>query len=107
MVIAPMAVPTLAPLLARALAALLLLSPAPPVPVPPPPGLQAPSPFRPAAPLATVLVDGYLDRYFATYPTEATAAGRHDFDARLEDLSPVRRVEWQAYNRAMLLRIGE
>src|SRR5689334_15416540 len=94
-------------LAALALSALLL--PAPPPRVPLPPGLEAPraAPTQPAGPAAAALVDGYLERYFAIYPSEATAAGRHDFDVRLEDLAPARRIEWLAYNRAMLLRIGE
>jgi uncharacterized protein (DUF885 family) len=41
----------------------------------------------------------YLERYFAFYPTRATAAGRHDLDEKLEDLSPARRREWSRYNR--------
>ena len=28
--------------------------------------------------LADEFLDAYLDRYFLTYPTRATAAGRHD-----------------------------
>jgi uncharacterized protein (DUF885 family) len=43
--------------------------------------------------------DEYLDRFFAFYPTRATAAGRHDLDAKLEDLSPQRRREWLDFNR--------
>jgi uncharacterized protein (DUF885 family) len=91
------------------LAALLLPSPAPPVRVPAPPGIQVPlpSPVQPAGSATAVLVEGYLDRYFATYPTEATAAGRHDHDAQLEELSPPRRIAWLAFNRAMLLRLAE
>ena len=94
-------------LAALALSALLL--PAPPPRVPLPPGLEAPraAPAQPAGAAAAALVDGYLERYFAIYPSEATAAGRHDFDVRLEDLAPSKRIEWLAYNRAMLLRIGE
>ena len=41
----------------------------------------------------------YLDRYFATFPSRATAAGRHDLDWELEDLTPQRRAEWLAFNR--------
>jgi len=41
----------------------------------------------------------YLDRFFAFYPTRATAAGRHDLDRSLEDLSPERRREWVSFNR--------
>ena len=31
------------------------------------------------------IVKEYLDRYFETFPTLATAAGRHEFDDRLEE----------------------
>jgi hypothetical protein len=41
----------------------------------------------------------YLERYFSFYPTKATAAGRHDFDERLEDLSPEARAAWIGFNR--------
>ncbi len=58
---------------------------------------------RPAAPdeAAGRLVTGYLDRYFAVYPTRATQAGRHEFDARLESLSTEQRSAWLAYNQAV------
>jgi uncharacterized protein (DUF885 family) len=42
---------------------------------------------------------GYLDRFFAFYPSRATAAGRHDLDTSLEDLSRPRRREWVSFNR--------
>lgn len=42
---------------------------------------------------------GYLERYFDFYPSRATAAGRHDLDGRLEDLSPERRAAWVLFNR--------
>lgn len=45
------------------------------------------------------LVNGYLDRYFQTFPTRATEAGRHDFDLALEDLSPANRAAWVRFNR--------
>lgn len=41
----------------------------------------------------------YLDRFFAFYPARATAAGRHDLDTSLEDLSRERRREWVSFNR--------
>jgi uncharacterized protein (DUF885 family) len=56
-----------------------------------------------AAPLAATpaaLVAEYLDAYFHTYPTAATAAGRHDLDGDLEDFSPQRLATWLSYNRA-------
>src|SRR5690349_21362256 len=49
--------------------------------------------------------DEYLDRFFGMYPSRATAAGRHDLDDRLEDLSPARRKEWAAYNHGMAERL--
>jgi uncharacterized protein (DUF885 family) len=54
-----------------------------------------------AAPASADLVSEYLERYFAFYPTLATAAGRHDLDEKLEDLSPERRREWSRFNRQM------
>jgi hypothetical protein len=44
----------------------------------------------------------YLDRYFATFPTAAVQAGRHDHDADLEDLSPLRLHAWLDFNRETL-----
>jgi uncharacterized protein (DUF885 family) len=41
----------------------------------------------------------YLERFFEFYPTRATAAGRHDLDEKLEDLSPERRQAWSRSNR--------
>lgn len=35
------------------------------------------------------LVDQYFDFYFSFHPTEATAAGFHQYDAKLEDYSSV------------------
>lgn len=49
------------------------------------------------------IVEEYLDRYFETFPTLATAAGRHEFDDRLEDLDGPARQNWIDYNR----QIGE
>lgn len=48
---------------------------------------------------AATFQDTYLERYFDMYPGRATAAGRHDLDRRLEDLSPDRRAAWLNYNR--------
>ncbi len=45
------------------------------------------------------LVDSYLQTYFEMFPSAATAAGRHDRDAELEDLAPVRREQWLLFNR--------
>ena len=57
--------------------------------------------------------DEYLDRYFRTFPTRATQAGRHDLDHLLEDLSPPSRRDWVAFNDAKrsrltkLLKVGK
>jgi hypothetical protein len=48
---------------------------------------------------AATFQDSYLERYFDMYPGRATAAGRHDLDRRLEDLSAERRRVWLGYNR--------
>lgn len=48
---------------------------------------------------AATFQDTYLERWFDMYPSKATAAGRHDLDRRLEDLSPARRHAWVTYNR--------
>lgn len=45
------------------------------------------------------LAAAYLERYFAMYPSRATAAGRHDRDDELEDLSAERIARWVAFNR--------
>lgn len=45
------------------------------------------------------LVNAYVERYFDMYPTRATEAGRHDFDARLEDYSSGRVEAWVDFNR--------
>lgn len=48
---------------------------------------------------AATFQETYLERWFDMYPSKATAAGRHDLDRRLEDLSPARRYAWLGYNR--------
>jgi len=40
----------------------------------------------------------YLDRYFHTFPTRATIAGRHDLDRELERLDAADRAAWLAFN---------
>jgi uncharacterized protein (DUF885 family) len=45
------------------------------------------------------IVDRYLERYFALFPSRATAAGRHDSDARLERLDAPERRAWVEFNR--------
>ena len=56
---------------------------------------------------ATTLVDEYLERHFETFPTAATAAGRHDLDHRLEDFGEAERRAWLEYNQAAALRIRD
>ncbi len=51
------------------------------------------------------IVDNYLETYFQTFPTRATAAGRHEFDGDLEDLGPESRRTWLEFNRATAGRI--
>jgi uncharacterized protein (DUF885 family) len=43
------------------------------------------------------VVDAYLERYFEFYPSRATAAGRHEFDAQLEQLTDDRVRDWVRY----------
>ncbi len=40
---------------------------------------------------------GFIERYFAQYPTLATEAGRSDFDDKLEDLGPASLARWLAF----------
>ncbi len=54
----------------------------------------------PAPANAATFQEAYLERYFDMYPSRATAAGRHDLDTRLEDLSPARRHAWLQFNLA-------
>lgn len=49
--------------------------------------------------LGAALVEGYLERHFQTFPSAATAAGRHDLDNKLEDLGPTQRQAWLQFNR--------
>ena len=51
------------------------------------------------------IVDAYIERYFQTFPSIATQAGRHDFDRQLEDLSPACRADWLRFNRDTLARL--
>lgn len=52
------------------------------------------------------LGDQYLDRYFRTFPTRATSAGRHDLDRALERLDASERASWLAFNRTMRRRVA-
>lgn len=51
------------------------------------------------------LVSGYIEKYFETYPTRATQAGRHDRDRQLEDPTPERLRGWADFNRRTLERL--
>ncbi len=51
------------------------------------------------------VVDEYLERYFETFPSAATAAGRYDLDDRLENLGQGERQVWTAFNRQIVARI--
>lgn len=48
---------------------------------------------------AATFQESYLERWFDMYPSKATAAGRHDLDRKLEDISPARRNAWLKYNQ--------
>ena len=62
---------------------------------------QTPSP----APTVPALVSAYIERYFQTFPSLATQAGRHDLDRQLEDLSAARRADWLRFNRDTLEKL--
>lgn len=51
------------------------------------------------------IVDDYLNRYFATFPSAATAAGRYELDRELEDLDDRSRRDWLGFNREVVRRI--
>lgn len=48
------------------------------------------------------LVQDYTERYLQTFPTQATAAGRTDLDARLERLDAAERAGWLQFNTETL-----
>src|SRR2546423_4604391 len=48
----------------------------------------------------------YLDRYFHTFPTRATMAGRHDVDRDLEVLDAADRAAWLEFNRQTRTKVG-
>ncbi len=58
-------------------------------------------------PVQASVVTDYLDRYFATYPTEALAAGLHEFDSQLERLDADTRAAWVKFNHDISVRISE
>ncbi len=51
------------------------------------------------------VVEDYLDAYFEMFPTRATAAGLHERDDALEDLSPGKLSEWVAINRGVVAKL--
>jgi uncharacterized protein (DUF885 family) len=55
---------------------------------------------------ATAPNEQYLDRYFHTFPTRATAAGRHDVDGELEKLDAAERASWLQFNRQVRAQLG-
>lgn len=69
------------------------------------PRSQTPSTQSDAAP--QLLIERYLERYFQTFPSRATAAGRHDLDTALEDLDASERASWSAFNRDTADRLRE
>jgi uncharacterized protein (DUF885 family) len=52
------------------------------------------------------LVSAYIEKYFETYPSRSTEAGRHDRDRQLEDLTPERLRSWADFNRRTVRRAG-
>lgn len=62
-----------------------------------------------SAPVASqpVTIDAYLERYFKTFPSRASFAGRHEFDHQLEDLSAERRAGWVEFNKTAVASFRE
>ncbi|MGE5345070.1 MAG: DUF885 family protein, partial [Acidithiobacillales bacterium] len=56
---------------------------------------------RPVPPI----VESYIEAWFATFPSRATEAGRHDVDEKLESLPPAKRTEWLEFNRRIAARL--
>ncbi len=52
-----------------------------------------------AAPAPSDVVSGYIEKFFETFPSKATEAGRHDRDKELENLTPERLKAWVDFNR--------
>ncbi|MEP7382975.1 MAG: DUF885 domain-containing protein [Gemmatimonadota bacterium] len=55
---------------------------------------------------AEALVERYLARYFAMYPSRATQAGNRRFDHQLERFSAAERTEWTALNGTVVEESG-
>jgi uncharacterized protein (DUF885 family) len=62
-------------------------------------GAQAPMAAADEGAEVSRLIDAYLERWFEMYPSGATAAGRHDRDRQLEDVSDDRVDDWVGFNR--------
>jgi uncharacterized protein (DUF885 family) len=62
-------------------------------------GAAAGGTAAPAPETVPEIVERYLDRYFETFPSRATAAGRYDHDRHLERLDEAERAAWIAFNR--------
>lgn len=67
--------------------------------------LVRPAPPDRASAQFAKLVDDYFDFYFQVHPTDATEAGFHQYDARLEDYSPAAREAEAAKLRALEARL--
>lgn len=53
------------------------------------------------------IVDRYVERYLATYPTRATGAGDHRFDRELENPTDVRVADWVEFNEQAVSALEE
>jgi uncharacterized protein (DUF885 family) len=53
------------------------------------------------------IIESYLETWFATFPSRATEAGRHDVDERLESLPATKRTEWLDFNRRTAARLRQ
>jgi uncharacterized protein (DUF885 family) len=59
-----------------------------------------------SAPSPGQCVADYLEAYWRAFPSRATEMGRHQEDARLEDLSPSARARWRRVNLETRARIA-
>lgn len=53
------------------------------------------------------IVDRYVERYLATFPTRATGAGDHRFDRELENPTDVRVADWVEFNERTVSTLEE